>query len=134
MGASVEERRQCPICSRLFIARRANQRCCSPACQLEWRRLEGRRWKMEMKERLRAEGLPPRFCLACGKSFVPHRAKQLYCCKGCQAKLQRKRCNLYSSSLYISEVDWLNCQLEKALLKLREVERAIKHGDLDAQA
>jgi hypothetical protein len=82
----------CEQCGELFTPPRKDSRFCSKACRMTAYRAGKAKAGIVTKRAPKASTkpeLPSTFCLACKKSFVPHRKDQTCCSKACRAKVPR---------------------------------------------
>ncbi len=112
--------RSCGVCGGRFTPLSPHQRYCGPDCRKEAdkRNIIAYRRRKRIRERDCGQQ-KPRFCLICGKALYGRPPNVCCCSPACSHAWQRRRMRVLASQAYVSDTDWLNCQLEKALLELK---------------
>lgn len=97
---------KCKICGREFTPNHPRMLTCSEECSQKntvlVKRAANRRARQREKETKntwyrRHHPLEPRVCMSCGKTFMPHDARQRYCTPGCSKTAAKKRAKVIVS-------------------------------------
>ena len=87
---------KCVVCGELFIPTNGRL-CCSKECSAEWSRRRNHKVAMEKQKTY------VRTCEVCGRTFITHTDKQVYCSKTCRIKrnnsiiLAKKKAELHTT-------------------------------------
>ena len=118
---------RCEICGKKYKAKSLRQKTCSPACEHE--RLKALYRASYERRKLRAAGKAESLkCIVCGREFERKRNGQKTCSRNCYNKYLSSYKRSLANNYYISDVDWLNCRLEKAQDIIRELFALLEGG------